>query len=267
MASGFLWGHLSDLFLQVAHQGSPPPPRALTSHLPRLPPVWCLTLGTPQCQAGVHPLSPQPLAHSGSLTQQTRVPGFVPALRPPPPLCFLLCHMGLPPGAGLGCWPTCGVLCRGREGPSGSKGWTQGHVASGLWAQPPGHRSRGVGPATWGPRRVSLSLVTQALPGVERWCPVCHAAASALVWEGEFHGAAGTTWGPLGVPEADQVPEGRAGVLGLFPGGLFWFFVASHAPRGWHFTVYVACIGSLSLTLACGAPQTWARWAPTAGWA
>lgn len=71
----------------------------------------------------------------------------------------------------------------------------------------------------------------------------------------------------LGVPEADQVPEGRAGVLGLFPGGLFWFFVASHAPRGWHFTVYVACIGSLSLTLACGAPQTWACWAPTAGWA
>lgn len=146
-----------------------------------------------------------------------------------------------------------------------------GHRA--MWLQalglsPPATGHGGlVGPATWGPRRVSLSLVTWALPGVERWCPVCHAAASALVWEGEFRGAAGTTWGPLGVPEADQVPEGRAGVLGLFPRGLFWFFVASRAPQGWHFTVYVACIGSLSLTLACGAPQTWARWAPTTGWA
>lgn len=58
------------LTTQSAHQ---PPARA------------CSELGsTPQCQVGAHPLSWPSLLPNSMLTQQTRVPGFVPGLRPLP---------------------------------------------------------------------------------------------------------------------------------------------------------------------------------------
>ena len=64
-----------------AEQGS-----VLTAQRAHLPPApVCPGFGSsPQCQVGAHPLSWPSLVPSGMLTQQTRVPCFVPAPRPLP---------------------------------------------------------------------------------------------------------------------------------------------------------------------------------------